>query len=113
VSRKHDKIKKSFGFSVLMKVQERGIIHSIPVTGELLLRQLAQLVSLRYLRCNGKRRFKCHFCWTFCEGVTKLCQELTTNSYTQLTRQCSGLCQRNTWYVYRPKYFIRCDASNL
>ena len=54
--------KKSCGFSVLMKVQERGMIHSILVTGELLLRQLAQLVSLRYLRCNGKRRFKCHFC---------------------------------------------------
>jgi len=55
-----------------MKVQERGITHSVLVTGEPLLRQLAQLVSLTCLRCKGKRHFKCHFCLTFCEGVTKL-----------------------------------------
>jgi len=45
-----------------MKVQERGITHSILVTGEPLLRQLAQLVSLTCLRCKGTRHFKCHFC---------------------------------------------------
>lgn len=73
VSRRHDRSKNVLASPVLMKIQERGITHSIFVTGELLL-QLAQLVSLRCLRCNGKRHFKCHFCLTFYEGVTKLGQ---------------------------------------
>jgi len=72
VSRRHEKIEKILASPVLMKVQERGITHSILVTGELLLRQLAQLVSLRCLRCNGKKLFKYYFCFTCCEGVTKL-----------------------------------------
>lgn len=113
MSGRHKKIKKVLASQVLMKVQEPGITHSNLVPGVLLLHQLAQLVSLRCLRCNGKRHFKYHFCLTFGEGVTKYGPYLTTNSYTQLTRQCSGLGQRNTSYVYRPKYFIRCDASNL